>query len=150
MVEDGRAQGEVLVVRMLRLWCAARSIAENPLPHMQAQVAPLLPSPEFVPACDSLFALTEAVVGRPLAAARCGSASLSGDESAMLAMLRHAPASGSIHTSWAVPHGLPAALRWAAFAVLRALDDRTCRRDATPAALPERCPFARAALDRAA
>jgi hypothetical protein len=148
MMIDGRHEGEALVVRMLRRWCAARSIGENPLPHMQAQVAPLAHSPEFISACDSLFSLTEAVVGRPLVTARCCSALPSGDEAAVLAVLRHACAAGSVHTSWAVPHGLPEALRWAAFAVLRALTDRIDLGDSMAA--PARCPFGTVALDQAA
>ncbi len=148
MTMHGWQEGEALVVRMLRLWCASRSIGENPLPHMRAQVAPFVASPEFVPACDSLFGLTEAVIGRPLVTARCCSALPSGDEAAVLAVLRHASAAGSIHTSRAVPHGLPEVLRWAAFAVLRGLADRIELGDA--AAVPERCPFGAAALDRAA
>jgi hypothetical protein len=148
MTMHGRWEGEALVVRMLRFWRAARSIGENPLPHMQAQVAPFVPSPEFVSACDSLFSLTEAVVGRPLVTARCCSALPSRDEAAVLAVLRHAAAAGSIHTSWSVPHGLPEALRRAAFAVLRALTDRIDLGD--PVAAPARCPFGTAALDQAA
>ena len=150
MTIHSRREGESLVVRMLRLWCAARSIGEHPVPHMQAQAAPFFPSPEFVLACDSLFSLTEAAVGRTLATARCCSALPSGDEAAVLAVLRHAPAAGAIHTSRAVPHGLPEVLRWAAFAVLRALADRIDLGDPVAAPWPERCPFGSAALDRAA
>lgn len=145
----GRQDSEALVVRMLRLWRASRSVGENPRPHMQARLAPIGPSPELVPACDSLFMLTEAVLGRPLAAAGCFSAAFSDDEAAVLALLRHAPDCGTVRTGPAVPHGLPAALRWAAFAVLRALDDRVVN-DAVVPATPERCPFRRGSLVRAA
>ncbi len=140
---SGWQDGAALVARMLRVWRSARSIGENPLPHMLERSAPFEPGPEFVTACDSLFALTEAVLGRPLAPARCCSAALSGDEAALLVMLRHAPAAGSIETTRAVPHGLPAALQWAAFAVVRALGDTfaTNRRDTLPEWTPEKCPF---------
>jgi len=143
-------EGAGLVTRLLRVWRAVRSIGENPVPHMQARIAPSLPSPELAPACDSLFMLTEAVLGRPLVTGRCGSIGLSRDETAVLLMLRHWRAAGSVRTSAAVPHGLPEALRWAAFAVTRALDERFDLGDIGAAGAAGRCPFGGAGLERAA
>ena len=95
--------------------------------------------PHFVAACDSLFGMTEAALERRLAPARCCSARLSRDEAAVLAVLRHAPVAGAVHTSRAVPHGLPETLRWSALEVLEALGaDPTVVSADIPAA---RCPF---------
>lgn len=151
MATKGWEEGAALITAMLRIWSAARSIGENARPRMRAHVAAIEPSPEFVSACDSLFALTEAVLGRRLVTARCCCAKLSTDEAAMLAVLRHAPMSGSVVTSATVPHGLPGALRWSAFAVLRALDDSFDLDDLKPEnPVPDRCPFNGRDLDRAA
>lgn len=134
-------EGAGIVTRMLRIWHASRSIGENPLPLMQVQAAPIVVSPEFASACDSLFMLTEAVLGRSLVPARCCSPHSSRDERAVLAMLRHAPSAGTLRTNAAVPHGLPSALRWAAFAVLRTLGDRLEETDVDATTTPTRCPF---------
>lgn len=137
-----------LVTRMLRIWQAARAIGENPLPRMHEVSVPLVSAPDFVMACDSLFALTEAVLGRGLEPGRCCSNRLSRDEAALLCMLRYAPGAGPMRTSRAVPHGLPAALSWAAFAVVRALGGASG--DGAVEPVPERCPFGAPAFDRAA
>ncbi|OYW45810.1 MAG: hypothetical protein B7Z08_00015 [Sphingomonadales bacterium 32-68-7] len=138
MRADDWDDGAALVTRMLRIWQAGRALGENPLPRMHEVSAPLVAAPEFVPACDSLFALTEAVLGRSLRPGRCCSRRLSRDEAAMLIMLQHAPEAGAVRTSAAVPHGLPAALRWAAFAVMRALGAEGAAAVEPP---PLRCPF---------
>ena len=83
MVCDGWQECMALVPRMLRVWQAARCCDENPLPQMHARTAPFAVTPEFVPACDSLFALTEAVLRRKLIPARSCSAMLSRDEVAV-------------------------------------------------------------------
>ncbi|MCB2079472.1 MAG: hypothetical protein KDE55_17470 [Novosphingobium sp.] len=111
-----------LVTRMLRTWCAARAIGEDPLLQMRRCALPPAQLPHFVAACDSLFGMTEAALERRLATARCCSARLSRDEAAVLAILRYAPVAGAVHTSRSVPHGLPDTLRWSALAVLEALD----------------------------
>lgn len=78
MVCDGWQECMALVPRMLRVWQAARCCDENPLPQMHARTAPFAVTPEFVPACDSLFALTEAVLRRKLIPARSCSARAGG------------------------------------------------------------------------
>ncbi len=147
---DDWQDGAALVTKMLRVWHAARAIGENPLPRMLGRCAPFDPAPEFLSACDSLFGLTEAVLARPLSPARCCSSTLSDDEAALLALLRHAPAAGSLLTSSAVPHRLPEALRWAAFAVVRALGDTFDASHTKALSRPERCPFDRVAIGKAA
>lgn len=136
-----------LLIVMLRIWRTARASGENPLPPMQAKATALAASPEFVIAADSLFALTEAVLGRALRTGRCCSARLTPDEAALCALVRHAPCAGAIRTSRTVPHGLPGALCWAVLAVRRSQilshglslggdDDRE-----PLIAPPPRCPF---------
>ena len=139
-----------LVVAMLRTWSKLRQIGENPLPSMHVKARPRVRSPEFIVACDSLFALTEAVLGRALVPARCCSAELSRDEAALLSLLRYGPGTGAARTSRIVPHGLPEALRWAIIAVRRSLDENEPA-DAVELAVqpPARCPFGEG-LDEAA
>lgn len=113
---------ETLVfVRLMRKWSAARASGENPLPPMQAMILPFEPSPDLALACSSLFDLVEAHLGRSLVPDCCCSQALSRDEEALLSLLRHAPEAGQPMTGAGIPHGLPGAIRWAAFAVIRAL-----------------------------
>lgn len=116
-----RSIGTLVFIRLMRKWAAARASGENPLPHMQALVLPFDPSPELTLACASLLDLIEAHLGRALVPECCCSQSLSLDEDAVLAVLRHAPEAGQPVVGASVPHGLPGAIRWAAFAVTRAL-----------------------------
>lgn len=114
--------GRFVFVRLLRKWSAARASGENPLPHMQTLAAPFEPSPDLTVACASLFDLVEAHLGRLLVPeCFCGRA-LSRDEEALIGLLRYAPEAGLPFASATIPHGLPGAIRWAAFAVTRALD----------------------------
>lgn len=129
-----------LVTRMLRTWCAAQAIGEDPLPHMRKSMLPPSQVPRFVAACDSLFAITEATLERRLSPARCCSARLSRDEAAVLAILRYAPVAGTVHTSRAVPHGLPETLRWSALAVLEAIGAEPIAAASVDIATA-RCPF---------
>lgn len=113
--------GQLVFVRLFRKWSAARLAGLNPLPHMQVLAAPFAPAPDLILACASLFELTEAHLGRPLEPECCCGSTLSRDEAALIGLLRHAPDAGQAMASTAIPHGLPGAIRWAAFAVLRAL-----------------------------
>lgn len=135
--------GSLVFVRLFRLWAAAREAGENPLPHMQDAVAPLLPAPELAVACASLFELVEGQLGRRLVPECCCSPALSRDEQALVGILRHAPESGQPITSAAVPHGLPGAIRWAAFAIRRALGVSFAG-EAEERAAPAGCPFGQA------
>ncbi len=116
-----RSIGTLVFIRLMRKWAAARASGDNPLPHMQALVLPFDPSPELALACASLLDLIEAHLGRTLEPECCCSQALSRDEEAVLAVLRHAPDAGQPIAGASVPHGLPGAIRWAAFAVTRAL-----------------------------
>jgi hypothetical protein len=132
--------GPLVTVKLLRLWAAAREAGDNPLPHMQDAVAPFLPAPELAVACASLFELVEGQLGRRLVPECCCSAALSRDEQALLGVLRHAPEVGPLLTSAAVPHGLPGAICWAAFAVRRALG-ASFTVEGEPEPAPAGCPF---------
>lgn len=120
-MQERASIGRLLFVRLLRKWSAARASGENPLPHMHALAAPFEPSPELAMACASLFDLVEAHLGRTLVLECCCSQILSRDEEALVGLLLHAPDAGQPIAGGAVPHGLPGAIRWAAFAVTRAL-----------------------------
>jgi hypothetical protein len=134
--------GSLVFVRLFRLWAAARETGENPLPHMQDAIALLGPTPELAVACASLFELVEGQLGRRLVPECCCSPALSRDEHALLGVLRHAPEAGQPLTGAAVPHGLPGAIRWAAFAIRRALGSSFApEADVT---VPARCPFEQA------
>lgn len=110
-------------ITLFRGWAIARKHGENPLPAMFALDATATDTPEWVPACDSYFSLTEACIGRPLAHASHDTGMLAPDEIALLATLRQSATTGTIATDNMVPHGLPGALLWAARSVLRALTD---------------------------
>lgn len=117
------AVGQVVFVRLIRAWRAARAAGENPLPHIQASAAPFDPAPELAVACHSLLELIEAQLDRPLVTECCCSREFSADETAMIGLLIHAQDAGPVITSRAIPHGLPGAICWAAFAVLRGLKE---------------------------
>lgn len=137
--------GSLVFVRLFRLWAAARAENENPLPHMQETTWPYASAPELGVACASLFDLVEAHLGRPLVPECCCSHDLSGDERALLGVLRHAPEAGQPLTGAAIPHGLPGAICWAAFAVRRALGRSFGAAYEPPLAAndepPKACPF---------
>lgn len=125
-----------IMTMLLRTWAAARRSGENPVPAMQGKLSASA-SPELAAALDSLFGLTEAVLGRALAPGRATCPTASPDEEALAMLIRHARAAGPVRTGEAVPHGLPGALCWAAAAVARALGDPV-RHERPP---PSRCPF---------
>jgi hypothetical protein len=140
-----RSIATLVFVRLMRKRAAARASGENPLPHMQALVLPFDPSPDLALASASLLDLVEAHLGRALVPECCCSQALSRDEEAVLVLLRHAPEAGLPIVGASVPHGLPGAICWAAFAVTRALD-ATFGESPTAAEFAPRvravCPFA--------
>jgi hypothetical protein len=137
--------GPLIFVRLFRVWATARAEGENPLPPMQAKIRLLAPAPELTVACASLFELVEAHLGRALIPECCCNPATSRDEQALLGVLRHAPAAGQPFTSPAVPHGLPGAIGWAAFAVRRALGASFGGElEAPEPARPAVCPFSQA------
>lgn len=135
--------GPLVVVKLFRLWAAAREAGENPLPHMQDALEALGPTPELAMACASLFELVEGQLGRHLVPECCCSPALSRDEQALLGVLRHAPDAGQPVTGAAVPHGLPGAILWAAFAIRRALG-ASFGDDSDEPRVPAVCPFQQA------
>jgi hypothetical protein len=139
--------GSLVFVRLFRLWAAAREAEENPLPPMQEVVASIGPAPDLAIACASLFELVEGQLDRRLVPECCCSPALSRDEQALLGVLRHAPDAGQPLSSSAVPHGLPGAICWAAFAVRRAFGASLTGEPMAPSArepAPAVCPFDRA------
>lgn len=132
-----------LVVALFRRWSNARLSRVNPLPAMYDLGERHGAAPELVPACESCFSLTETCLGRPLCAGASGSEAFTRDELAMLLMLQQAPGSGPTRGSETIPHGLPGALCWASFAVVRALGDGVDAIDeSVVSAFPGRtCPF---------
>lgn len=135
--------GALVFVRLFRLWSAAREAGESPLPPMQDAAAPFFPAPELAVACASLFELVEGQLGRRLEPECCCAQEFSSDEQALLGVLRHAPAAGQPLTGAVVPHGLPGAIRWAAFAIRRALGARFGPEPEAPGIeRPLTCPFA--------
>jgi len=126
IADGGSGCGEQALVALFRLWHRHRSEGVNPLPAMAEQARehgelaglPAEGCTQLAVACDSFFALAEACVGRVLI---CGSADAppSADERALLATLRQVPVLQAIGPNALLPHGLPGALQWAAFAVLR-------------------------------
>ena len=109
----GLTWSDFVVVRLLRRWAAVRALGDNALPSLVALAGELGESPQVAISLHSLFQLTEGCLGRPLVAECCCSRSLAADERAMLILL----ASGSScfgSVSSTIPHGLPAALAWAA------------------------------------
>jgi hypothetical protein len=138
----------MIFVRQFRLWAASRARGDHPLPHMQSAVSLFETAPELSVACASLFDMVEAQLERALEPECCCSPSLSRDERALLGILRHAPEAGQPLTSAAVPHGLPGAICWAAFAVRRAMAETFADQFGTPdseESQPSKCPFSQEA-----
>lgn len=135
--------GSLIFVRLFRLWSAARTGEGNPVPPMQDSIGLFDSAPELAVACASLFDLVEAHLGRPLVPECCCARELSRDETALLGVLRHAPEAGQPLAGAAIPHGLPGAICWAAFATRRALAATFGEAFEVPRAeAPRECPFA--------
>ncbi|KHL25847.1 hypothetical protein PK98_04385 [Croceibacterium mercuriale] len=127
-IADGQPGcGEQTLVALFRLWQRHRGDGVNPLPAMAALATlhgmPADGSVQLAVACDSFLALTEACLDRPLQPGIDAAGSV--DERALLVTLRQMPVLEAIGPSLALPHGLPGALQWAAFAVLRWVDVST-------------------------
>lgn len=136
--------GADLVIALLRCWEGQRLKGREPMPAMTQMVDGCGYDLTLVPICDSLFALTESCVGRPL---RCGAVcaarelpfgAYSDDELGLLAMLSESASISGTQAPPAIPHGLPGVLCWAARALLRVLgpDEVTLE-----TRLGDHCPF---------
>ena len=127
--------GEWLVVRLLRRWTAARE-SGDPIAGLVELAERVGVAPEAALAIASLFQLVEAHLGRPLATECCCSNSLAADERAILLLLAAPAGNGAPHATRTIPHGLPAALRWAVASVRRLMG-----LEAGPPAATDSCPF---------
>jgi len=120
-IEVGSHWRDFIVVRLLRRWCAEAATGNNQLPSLVGLAGELGVQAQTAVAVASLFQLTEACLGRPLEAECCCSPLLSRDEQAVLMLLDAAPSLGPGKASRSIPHGLPAALLWAAASVRQLL-----------------------------
>lgn len=136
-IEAGLTWSDFVVVRLLRRWAAVRSLGDNALPSLVALAAELGESPQVAISLHSLFQLTESCLGRPLVAECCCSRSLAPDERATLTMIASVSRQMPLRTTRAVPHGLPAALAWAAATA------RLMLRGEISSAAQQECPFVR-------
>jgi hypothetical protein len=135
-ISVGRDWTEHVLTRLVRRYATARETGEPALPSLVGLAGRLGVSSTGAVAAASLFELTEAVLGRPLRTGRACHEAASADERALLLMLAHAPRSGSVRTSRAVPHGLPGVLAWAATSAVLALGTPDCVDE-----IPTTCPF---------
>ena len=118
-----RTWSELVVVRLLRRWASVRGNADAVLPNMVALGSELGATPHAAVALASVFQITEALLGRPLAGGRSCDARLGRDERATLLLLKQPDDVGTVATTRAVPHGLPGVLVWAVRAARIALAD---------------------------
>ena len=140
MIDDSSAFQQAIFVQMFRRWAAAREAqVDGRLAMAELYCGPGTAIMAAV-ACDSLFELVEAQLGRRLEPGRCCSQALSPDEAALIGLLRYSGTIGGIAASAAIPHGLPGAIGWAACAVRRELGFPPP--SPAPAAIESgRCPF---------
>ena len=137
-VEIGLDWSDLVTVRLLRRWVAARTGQDAPFPALVALAHELGCPAETAVALGSLFQLTEGCLGRPLEAECCCSRAIGEDEKAVLLMIAATPAPGLSSATTEIPHGLPGALAWAASSVRRLLGPIA----AHPClALVDSCPF---------
>jgi hypothetical protein len=138
------AGDEAIVIRLLRHWVAAQQSGTPALPAMIDLAAGIGTSGEVAIALDSLLALTQACLERPLRSECCCSTALSGDELAVLLLIGSARVTPGARTSRAIPHGLPGVLAWAAAMVrARLADDGRVLPARRAVAAATTCPFAR-------
>jgi hypothetical protein len=138
-IESRRVWTELIIVRLIRRWVAAREQGLNASAGVVALAAELgVPAMAGI-ALDSLLQLTENCLKRPLRAECCCSPKLGPDERAVLLLIAAQPS----QPPWAasgIPHGLPGALSWAAASLNRLLGEEL---PATFSAPTEVCPFER-------
>ncbi|MHB9878087.1 hypothetical protein ACSMXM_00275 [Pacificimonas sp. ICDLI1SI03] len=132
---------EAILIRMFRVWHAARDAEQPLLPSILARAGELGLEPVAGVACASLFDLVEASLGRQLVPECCCSRMLSPDELALVGLVRCALRAGNVHTTTEAPHGLSGAVRWAALAVRRELGAAAKIDDAPASGPPRQCPF---------
>ena len=139
----GFAKPDLVLIRLVRRWAAARASAANPLPFMVELTAEMGRPPELGIAVDSLLQLVESCLERAIVAETCATPCLGPDDRAVLLPIAAAPEPGE--RSRLIPHGLPGAVCWAAASVRHLLGADQDAPPPVPAARrPSRlttCPF---------
>ncbi len=109
------------VIRLFRIWAMAKEKESESLPPMFELASDLNLPDDTAAACDSLFALVENPLGRPLVRESCCARTFSADEKALIGLIEAAPSIEAGRGTQRLPHGLPGAILWAAMAARRAL-----------------------------
>lgn len=139
---------QAIFVKMFRCWVAAREADVDCRSAMSEAYGGPGDAMMAAVACDSLFALVEAHLGRALMPECCCSRALTSDEAALLGLLYYAGSGGGVMTDAAVPHGLSGAICWAARAVRRELGFSSATGRPPPPVDATHCPFHLQAVDR--
>lgn len=134
---------QAIFVKMFRRWAAAREAEVDRRGAMAEAYRGPGSAIMAAVACDSLFALVEAHLGRALVPECCCSRSLTADEAALLGLLYYAGSARGVTTDGAMPHGLSGAICWAARAVRRELAFPSVPGRPPLTADPAHCPFHR-------
>jgi hypothetical protein len=132
---------QAIFVKMFRRWSAARDVELDRRSVMTEVYRGPGSAIMAAVACDSLFALVEAHLGRALVSGCCCSQKLAPDEAALLGLLHYAANANGVTTDAAMPHGLSGAICWAARAVRRELAFPSVASAAPLAMQPAHCPF---------
>jgi hypothetical protein len=134
--------GAQIIVRLMRHWVAAREENTVVLPSLVELAASLGAEGHVAVALDSLLALTEACLERPLRTECCCSRNLTADEAAVLTLIETARIPAGAATSGTVPHGLPGVLAWAATMVRQRIAEDGHALPRAERGADARCPFA--------
>ena len=132
---------ERALVRLMRGWTMLRRCPEPVLPAFVACADLCGLNSHAAVAIDSMLALTEACLARPLRAEASHSQTLAADERAVLALLDQGRFIRGAYAPRTIPHGLPGVLIWATVAVRHAFTEAGYDLE-TPASPPAACPFA--------
>lgn len=118
-------ESELRLVRLLRVWLAARVADKPQLAAVLDRAAAIGALKSVAIRADALFQLLEDQLGRSLIPECCCSRRLSVDEAAVVGLLRHSAEPSPLNGSPAVPYGLRGSLIWAARACARELGAMT-------------------------
>lgn len=121
MTCSATGNGQKIVVRLFRLWSIVREVGLEADDRLLSEGEGFGLRPPDIAACVAFFAILEAELGRKLERDCLCSHRLSSDEAALLGVLHGARLAGPVRTTRAIPHGMPACLRWAAIEVCEAL-----------------------------
>ena len=132
---------ERALVHLMREWTVLRRCPEPALPAFVACADLCGLNSHAAVAIDSMLALTEACLARPLRAEASYSQTLAADERAVLALLDQGRFIRGAYTPRTIPHGLPGVLAWATVAVRKAFTEAGYNLEAL-AQPTASCPFA--------